>query len=41
MDPDIEYYEVYKDYKPVDFQGPLLTKEQHKKIEKVMNIKQG
>lgn len=31
--PNIEYYEVYKDSKPVDYQGPLLTKEQHKKIE--------
>ena len=31
--PNIEYYEVYKDGKPVDYQGPLLTKEQHKKIE--------
>ena len=31
--PVIEYYEVLEDDKPVDFQRPLLTKEQHKKIE--------
>lgn len=32
--PNIEYYEVFENGKPVDFQRPLLTKEQYKEIEK-------
>ena len=32
--PNIEYYEVYKDDKPVDYQRPFLTKEQYEAIEK-------
>jgi hypothetical protein len=32
--PDIEYYEVFENGKPVDFQRPFLTKKQYEDIEK-------